>query len=304
MLLDFFNKNKNFENTSRYDFKFNLKKFNKLKKNKKLIMGVTVGRSGMKWVLEILKAHNRIYGGGERNKTCESFFRYANHNKLKIDQTALLNSIIYETINDWENNDISFQLSPYFSHSIDLINKFLKPDGYIWGTNNFLFTVQSFYNKNWYNPDYNMYSIKNIPGFSLNDALQPSHFFGRIAPIDYVNKKWNNLSRPGKIAWYINYTNQTIYNSLKKIDKKKKFVFILKKGDQNYEFYLKLREWLKLKEKLPIKKFLKIKYQKSTEFHIKENKVKKFNSSEMKDMKPFMANYNKIYHNIYNLIKY
>mgnify|MGYP001502246750 CR=1 FL=1 len=110
MFLNFLKKKKYVEKIERYDFESNFKKFKKLRKKKKLIMGVTVGRSGMTWVLEILKAHSKIYGGGERNSTCESFYRYANHNKLDIDQSALLNSIICETINDWKNNDISFQL--------------------------------------------------------------------------------------------------------------------------------------------------------------------------------------------------
>ena len=267
-------------------------------------MGVTVGRSGMTWVLEILKAHSKIYGGGERNSTCESFYRYANHNKLDIDQSALLNSIICETINDWKNNDISFQLSPYFSHSINLIDKFLIPDGYIWGINESSFTVQSFYNKGWYEPDYNISTFNNKPGFSLTDSTKPSHFFGRIVPADNFYKKWFKLSRIGKISWYVNYINKTIHNSLKKINENKKFVFVLKKGDQNYNFYLKLAEWLNIKEELTLKKFLNIKFIKSTMYNTFENRKKRFNRKEGKEMKHYLREYNKIYKKIIKSINY
>jgi len=316
MFLNFLQKNKNLEDASRYNFKVNLKKFNKLKKTKKLIIGVTVGRSGMKWVLNILEAHKNVYGagGGERNSTCESFYRYAIHNKFNVDQSALLNSIICETINDWKNHEVSFQLSPYFSHSINLIDQILKPDGYIWGVNNFKFTVQSFYNKNWYSPDYNISRSKKIPGFSLTDLEKPSHYFGRIVPSNKFYNKWKNLTRIGKIAWYVNYTNKIIYNSLKKINKKKKFLFILDKGDQNYNFYLRLAEWANLKNKLSKNNFLKIKFKKPSRIGVKphvspsynayENKIKKYNKKEIKEMSPFLKEYNKIYNILLNSINY
>ena len=306
MFLNFLNKKKNIETSSRYDFAANFKIFKQIRKKKKLIIGTTVGRSGMKWVLSILEAHDKIYGkgGGERNSTCESFHRYAIHNKLNIDQSALLNSIICETINDWKDNETSFQLSPYFSHSIDLIDKFLKPDGYIWGVNEFSFTVQSFYNKGWYNPDYNISNFKKTPAFALTDALKPSHFFGRIAPVDNFAKKWLKLSRVGKISWYVNHTNKRIYNSLKKIEKRKKFLFVLKEADQNYDFYLKLAEWLNLKDKLTLKKFLNIKFENTTKYHLNENKINKLNKVELQEMKPYQKLYSKIYNRIIKSINY
>ena len=316
MFLNFLQTKKNLEIPSRYDFKANLKRFNKLKKTKKLIIGVTVGRSGMKWVLNILEAHKKVYGagGGERNSLCESFYRYAIHNKFNVDQSALLNSIICETINDWKNNDVSFQLSPYFSHSIKKIDQILKPHGYIWGVNDFKFTVQSFYDKNWYNPDYNISISKKVPGFSLNDLVKPSHFFGRIAPTNKFYNKWKNFTRIGKIAWYVNYTNKIIFDSLKKIDRKKKFFFILANGDQNYNFYLSLAKWINFKDKLSKKNFLKIKFKKpgrigvkphvSPSFNISENKIKKFNRKELKEMNYFLKEYNKIYKKLVNSINY
>ena len=68
----FFKKKNRYSNSKfkRYDFRNNLETFLKLKKRKKLILGVTVGRSGLKWVLEILRAHKNIEGGGERNEGC------------------------------------------------------------------------------------------------------------------------------------------------------------------------------------------------------------------------------------------
>jgi len=303
MKFNFFSKKK-IEISERYNFLKNLKKFKKLKKNKKLIIGVTVGRSGMKWVLEILKAHKNIYGGGERNSTCESFFRYAKHNRLNVDETALLNSIICETLNDWKQNDISFQLSPYFSHSLDSIEKNLNPDGYIWGINDAQFTIQSFYNKGWYYPDYNFTSGSKVPGFSLSDRVQPNHFFGRIVPKGKYYKTWLKLTRIGKISWYVNLTNKIIYNSLKQINDKKIFIFILNKGDQNYKFYLKLIKWLKIKKKIDLKKFLKIKFMDKTMFRAIENKKKNFSNKEKNEMKFLTKDFNKIYEKVFKVTIY
>ena len=159
-----FFKKKRYENTKykRYDFEKNYKTFLKLKKKKKIVLGVTVGRSGLKWVLEILRAHKNIEGGGERNANTESFFRYTQFNNLKVDQTPLLNNIIFETLVDWEENDISFQLSPYFSHSLNFLIKYLNPDGIIWGINDPFFTLQSFYNKGWYKENFYLKKKKTI----------------------------------------------------------------------------------------------------------------------------------------------
>ncbi len=303
MIFSFFHKKK-IEISDRYDFARNLKKFKKLRKRKKLIMGVTVGRSGMTWVLEILKAHQNIYGGGERNSTCESFFRYAKHNRLNVDETALLNSIISETLNDWKKNNISFQLSPYFSHCIDLIEKNLSPDGYIWGINEVKFTVQSFYNKGWYYPDYNFSNGRKTPGFSLSDSVKPSHFFGRIVPKGKYYNSWLKLTRIGKISWYVNFTNKVIYNSLKKINNNKIFIFVLKKGDQNYNFYLKLAKWLGIKKKLDLKSFLKIKFMKKTMFKSIENKKKNLTQKETKEIKILTKNFIKTYEKAFKTADY
>jgi len=122
------------------------------------------------------------------------------------------------------------------------------------------------------------------------------------------------LTRIGKIAWYVNYTNKIIYNSLNKINKKKKFLFILDKGDQNYNFYLRLAEWINVKNKLSKNNFLRIKFKKpgrigvkrnvSPSYNAYENKIKKYNKKEIKEMSPFLKEYNKIYNKLLNSINY
>ena len=69
----FLNKNKNKNKYNRYEFEKNYKIFLKLKKKKKIYLGVTVGRSGLKWLLEILKSHKGITGGGKEMLTLNLF---------------------------------------------------------------------------------------------------------------------------------------------------------------------------------------------------------------------------------------
>ena len=297
----FFKKKNRYSNSKfkRYDFRNNLETFLKLKKRKKLILGVTVGRSGLKWVLEILRAHKNIEGGGERNANSESFFRYTQYNNLKVDQTPLINNIIFETLVDWEENDISFQLSPYFSHSLSLLIKSLKPDGIIWGINDPLFTLQSFYNKGWYKGNFYLKTEKKKTyGLSITDDLRINHFFGRLAPKKDYFFKWKKFTRVGKISWFIDETTYTIYKQLKNYPKKKLFYFILKEHDQNYNFYLKLTSWLNIKNKLKKNQFLNIKYKNETGYHKSENKKLFLTRKEKIEFLFLTKNYNKIFQKI------
>lgn len=284
---------------NRYDFDKNLKIFLKLKKKKKIILGVTVGRSGLKWVLEILKSHKNFEGGGERNANTESFFRFAQYNNLNIDQTPLLNNIIFETLVDWEKNDISFQLSPYFSHSLNFLIKNLEPDGIIWGINEPFFTLQSFFNKNWYKENlYLKKEKKKKYGLSLTDDVRINHFFGRLAPRGNYFYKWLKFTRVGKIAWFINETTLSIFKHLKNYPKDKLFYFILNKDDQNYNFYLKLSSWLNIDKKLRQKDFLKIKFKNDTGYHKSENRKLTLSRNEKKEFILLTRDYTKIYKEI------
>ena len=45
---------------------------------KRLFLGVTSGRSGMKWFCDLVTTHNDVSGGGERD-AAESFYRYVSY---------------------------------------------------------------------------------------------------------------------------------------------------------------------------------------------------------------------------------
>ena len=299
----FLNKNKNKNKYNRYEFEKIYKIFLKLKKKKKIYLGVTVGRSGLKWLLEILKTHKGITGGGERNVNSESFFRYSQYHSLNIDQTPLLNNIIYETLVDWQENDISFQLSPYFSHSLNYLIYSLKPNGIIWGINDPFFTMQSFYNKGWYSENlYLKKDLKKSYGLSVHDNFRTNHFFGRIAPKGNFFSKWLGMTRVGKISWFINETTKRIYKDLKKFKKNKIFYFVLEKHDQNYEFYEKLMRWMKCEQRISKKNFLKLKYKGSYIYSSFENKKKILSKKEKKEFISLNQEYIEIYKKIKNEI--
>ena len=57
---------------------------------KQLVLAVTTGRSGMKWLHEIFKAHPNAAGGRERNAVPESFYRYAKFNGLPVDAGGVI----------------------------------------------------------------------------------------------------------------------------------------------------------------------------------------------------------------------
>jgi len=235
------------------------KNFNKLKKKKKIILILTIGRSGSRWLFNIFKSHkNEFDGGVERDVIYESFYHFNSYNKLKVDQKTFFLNLKNRIINDWSKVQTSVICSPYYVFGLDDILKEIKPDKIILCLNDPIFTANSFYNKDFYLEKF-YYSKKiDILGLQPSYYNNLSHFFGRIVPKGKNFLKWNKLNRFGKIGWYMNETMYSLYKSLKKVDKNI-YIFNLLDCDQNYNFYLSLRKMFNIRKKLSKKNFLELK---------------------------------------------
>ena len=78
--------------------------------NKRLILIVTVGRSGSRWLAEIFNSHDRIIGSCERDNYAEQFFKYVKWNELSIDLTGVFHKLAHSILNDWEDADLCRRL--------------------------------------------------------------------------------------------------------------------------------------------------------------------------------------------------
>ncbi len=282
---------KNTENIINLTRKYGLLKNNK----KKLILGIGIGRSGMRWLTDIFSSHKNAIGSCERNVFAESFYRYVKWNNLPIDTNGIIELVRADIIKDWEHADISLVVSPYFSH--DFLNLFneLKSDKVIWAVNNARFTVTSFYNKGWYSEKIIRKDHNLVIGFQPILNEQWNHFFGRIVPIGEFFQEWNSLTRIGKLSWFYNSVNMEIYNLIQKLPREKVWIFKLEEADQNYDYYLKMTEEFGLKPILSQRKFLSLKWKSVRKT---DNIRKEWTEQEEKEFEKYSAEFRKIYKNL------
>ena len=259
---------------------------------KKLVLGVTSGRSGMKWVYEIFRHHDNADGGGERNVEAEAFWRYIKFNKLAIDTQGIIEVTKREILLDWIENDISITVSPYFAHDFLTLVDELKVDNIIWGITNPKFTVTSFYNKGWYEEKITYSNQKQTVGFQINDSW--SHFLGRVIPSGDKFEKWNALTRVGKVSWFVNMIHSEIYLQILKLPKEKVYLFKLEDADQNYDLYLEMAKYFNLQPIMSKSKFLSLK---KLAANVKENKVKEWTNLETKEFEFELKFISEVYRN-------
>lgn len=271
--------------------------YNDIDRNKKkLVLGVTSGRSGMKWVFEIFRKHKNAEGGCERNAEAEAFYRYIKFHNLKIDTEGIFDITKREILKDWLVADISITVSPYFSHSAYYVYKKLNADRIIWGITDPKFTVTSFFNKNWYKNDISYNDLNKVPGYQPDLKERWSHFLGRLIPSGSFYNEWKSLTRIGKISWFLNMINKEIFSNILKIPKDKVWIFRLEEADQNYEYYIKMAKEFELKPLLSKKVFLSIKKIATKKG---ENDIIEWSAKEKEEF----YNYTKDYREIYDKVK-
>jgi len=259
---------------------------------KKLVLGVTSGRSGMKWVYEIFRHHHNAEGGGERNVEAESFYRYIKYHKLPIDTKGILAVTKREILLDWIKADMSITVSPYFSNDFIGIVDELKVDRVIWGITDPEFTVTSFYNKGIYSDEICYGDQSLATGYQPERGQRWSHFMGRIIPSGEFYHEWESLTRVGKISWFLNWINKEIYTQTRKLPDKMLWVFDLREADQNYEYYLSMAKSFGLQPILSKRKFLNLKKLAAKK---SENITKIWTSKEHDEFEKYAVDYLKIY---------
>ena len=268
-----------------YD-KNEIKKIYDLKKSSKILFLQTqVGRGGAKWVMDILNSIDNVTAFGERNPKQESYFRYCNSHNVKIYNEQFLNLLKSEIISDWENGDISYVSSPYFSHGIKYLYENLKPKKLIILVPSAEKLMNSFKNKGWYKD-----GIKSDINQFFNTINKfDSHFYGRIINLSVSKEKFNSLSQIGKISLFISTTLERIYNEISTIDKNKILIFRINEADQNYEYFKKFASKLGLELNIDKKKFLTFKKRTAANH---ENLNIFLSEVEKIECKKYLSNYN------------
>lgn len=234
--------------------------FRELKESgKRLFLGTLAARSGTRWLCDIAKSHDRAYAVTERDKMPESFWRYVKYNELPVDTDGIVRLLKRRIAADWLEHDSTLIFSPYFSHGFVELCHALEPDKIIFGFAEPEFVVQSIYNKGMFEEDYSRRDFHLALSYQPEFANRWSHYFGRIVPRGEFYETWQQLTRIGKIAWWVNRVNMDIYNQLQEIPENRVILFDLAVADQNYEYYLGLSRLLDLSPVLSKERFLSLK---------------------------------------------
>jgi len=265
------------------------------RKIKKIILCINSGRSGTRWLNDIFREHYKVDGGVERNVEAEAFWRYVNFNKLPIDLSGVIEVTKREILLDWLESDISITVSPYFSHNFLGLIEELKIDKIIWGITNPRFTITSFYNKGWYKENLTYNQFDKVVGYQFNDSW--SHFLGRVMPSGDEFKRWDSLTRVGKVSWFVNMIHCEIYKQIQQLPKEMIYVFKLADADQNYDMYKTMVNYFNLTPIMSEKKFLGLK---KLTAKASENKVKKWTEEEEKEFLEETEDLREIYENELN----
>lgn len=259
---------------------------------KELVIGVTSGRSGMKWVYEIFRAHANATGGGERNVEAEAFYRWAKFNGLPVDMAGVLAVTRREIMRDWREADISLTVSPYFSH--DLADLFFRLGArrVIWGITDPEFTATSCFNKGLYLRDILLADHGLAVGYQPDARESWSHFFGRLVPRGEHFGSWRQLTRVGKIGWFLNTLHLEIFRQVQALPKDTVWVFRLEQADQNYGYYRRLARAFGLRPVLSEPAFLALKGKAAT---AGENLRREWSATERTEFEREAADYIELY---------
>ena len=224
------------------------------------IFAIGTGRSGTHFMNAIMEKDDAFFSTHAdivSNATMDSFVRFCKWNDIPIDlepfrhfrhqliETAYSQNKIYFESNAYLSS-VCKELHDWFQAKVILIIR--KPEN----------VVNSHYIKGWYKTLPKITANNKIP-FCLPDT-PANHFFGRIMPKEKQLVEWGNLSQIGKISWWWNTLNVTVYNHLEGIPISHKR--IIKIDEFDYDAYVDLHQFAGGRNLLSLKQFENIRQAK------------------------------------------
>ncbi|MDC0249942.1 hypothetical protein OAK18_00900 [Candidatus Pelagibacter sp.] len=264
-----------------------------------LALSFGAGRSGQNWFSKIFNSHSNWVGTCERFADYEAFYRYVCYYNLPISKESFFNLIELSSKRDMSKYQNSFISSPYLSLGVKELTDRLKPNSIFFNIRNPIQTVESLYNKGWYE---NINDQKEIdsPLIDISDSQYRS--FSRIVPKGEFLKEWLLLTRVGKITWFWATVNNSIYNDFFKIENIDKFFVKLEDVNQNYHIYERLTKKFDFKNKMTESQFYKVLNKASNNDNNLNHVYKNWTNIEKKEFEKIISStfpyYDKISTNI------
>lgn len=205
------------------------------------VFAIGTGRSGTHFMNAIMEKDDAFFSTHAdivSNATMDSLVRFCKWNNISVDleplrfyrhqliEKAYLSNQIYFESNAYLSS-VCRELHEWFGAKIILIIR--KPEN----------VVNSHFIKGWYK---NLPRIENTEKIPLFTPGTPSnHYFGRIMPKSDKLPHWKGLTQIGRISWWWNTLNMTVYEELKNIDESHKR--IIKIDEFDYDAYVDLHKF-------------------------------------------------------------
>jgi hypothetical protein len=229
---------------------------------------IGTGRCGTLFLHKLTTMETGIASSHERNPENEAFQRYCQWNSLPVDNEGFLAIKEGEIRADLEQDDFSFEASPYLSLSIrDLYKRF---------GSKFLFIVRrpdrvvtSFVHKGFYRQPYIVKNVHLAAGYQVQGRNPISAYFARIAPRGEYFESWNAMTQVGKVAWFWNAFNQRILELLAELPEDA--YRMVRIEDFSYKKYVELSSFLGFKASVSESAFIALQQSRPHAFWQKRN---------------------------------
>lgn len=275
-----------------------------LSRKGKTIFATGPGRSGMRWFTKVLTNHSNCFGGAERFREAEAYFRYATWHRLQVNHDAFFHLLRCGINFDW-NRGATFSLnaSPYFSHGLDLLIEAFSPDFLIVHLRDPIRIVNSMVHKGWYSNTPELRRSNSLPGLQL-DHVSSANFhrnFSRVIPCGDEFFRWRELSAVGRCAWFCSELASALSKTLTSFPPERTVYLRLEDIDQNFENYHRIATFFGLSPLMTRKTFLSLKGQMRNRGTIVRN-FSAWSDKEKHDYESEIARYITLYDSAPNTI--
>jgi hypothetical protein len=175
---------------------------------------VGTGRSGTSLMMRLMDRENGVDAFHELHPLNETFHRYCKWYGLPVDDAGFIHQKKQEIQPSAENGRLFFESSAYLSLSLETLARYFDIRVVLL-VRHPVDVINSYLKKGWYNHP----TLVDDP--SLAAGFQPTpefhHFLGRILPKGDALAHWQNMGRPGKLAWYWAALNTEVLNTFQQL---------------------------------------------------------------------------------------
>lgn len=176
---------------------------------KSVAFAVGSGRCGTQFLAEVFGLDWQIAACHERHAFSDTFHRYCRWYDIPVDDLGFLKTKEVDMVNDLANRKVktAFEASAYLSLSLETLHRHFAAR-FILMIRQPEKVILSYLRKGWYRDEIHIGNPELPPSGQTCRSFH--HFMGRTLPRGDEFKRWEKLTRVGKLAWFWNRINREI----------------------------------------------------------------------------------------------